>query len=89
MTIGTLIFIAEGISTYRNRVLVETFSPIMAHNARSKSRSIHQVLQMMGSILLLLGMMFIIANKIENKRSKTSPLRNTSLILSLFTLLAT
>ena len=89
MTIGTLIFIAEGISTYRNRVLVDTFSPIMAHNARSKSRSIHQVLQMMGSILLLLGMMFIIANKIEHKRSKTAPLRNTSLILSLFTLLAT
>lgn len=38
MTVGTLIFIAEGIAAYRNRVLVETFSPIMAHSLRAKVR---------------------------------------------------
>lgn len=36
MTIGTLIFVAEGIAAFRNRVLVETFSPIMANTLRTK-----------------------------------------------------
>lgn len=69
MTIGTLIFIAEGVAAYRNRILVETFSPIMAHSLRAKNRSIHQMLHIIGGTFLGFGMLFIVANKIEYKKT--------------------
>jgi hypothetical protein len=38
MTIGSFIFLAEGIVSFRNRSLVETLSPIMSHNKKTKVR---------------------------------------------------
>jgi hypothetical protein len=36
MSIGSLIFLAEGIVAYRNNGLLETLSPIMQHTKRTK-----------------------------------------------------
>jgi hypothetical protein len=36
MTIGSVLFLGEGIVAYRNNTLLETLSPIMQHNKRSK-----------------------------------------------------
>lgn len=65
MTIGTIIFLGEGIVSYRNRFLLESFSPIMQHSQRMKKRAIHQSMQMTGGLFIILGLLFIAANKIE------------------------
>lgn len=36
MTIGTILFLAEGIVSYRNDTLLEFLSPIMQHNKKTK-----------------------------------------------------
>ena len=36
MIIGTFLFLAEGIVAYHNRSLLETLSPIMQHNKKTK-----------------------------------------------------
>ena len=36
MTIGTIIFLAEGIISYRNSTLLDFLSPIMQHNKKVK-----------------------------------------------------
>lgn len=36
MTLGTFIFVAEGIASYRNHSLLDAFSPIMQHNKKVK-----------------------------------------------------
>ena len=36
MIIGTFIFLAEGVVAYHNRSLLETLSPIMQHNKKTK-----------------------------------------------------
>ena len=69
MTVGTIIFICEGIVAYRSRALVETLSPIMQHSKRVKVRVLHQTLQMIGTSFLGLGLLFIIAHKAEYKKS--------------------
>jgi hypothetical protein len=69
MTVGTIIFIAEGIVAYRSRALVETLAPIMQHSKRVKVRALHQTLQMVGSSFLGLGLLFIVAHKTEYKKS--------------------
>ena len=69
MTIGTIIFIAEGIVAYRSRALVETLAPIMQHSKRVKVRVLHQTLQMVGSSFLGLGLLFVVAHKTEYKKS--------------------
>lgn len=63
MTIGTVIFFAEGIVTYKNKMLLEIFSPIMQHNKRIKIRVIHQTLQMTGAAFIGMGLLFMLANK--------------------------
>jgi cytochrome b561 len=69
MTVGTIIFICEGIVAYRSRALVETLSPIMQHSKRVKVRTLHQTLQMIGTSFLGLGLLFIVAHKAEYKKS--------------------
>jgi len=69
MTVGTMVFISEGIVAYRNRALLETLSPIMQHSKRVKVRVLHQTLQMIGSAFLGLGLLFVVAHKAEYKKS--------------------
>ena len=69
MTVGTMVFISEGIVAYRNRALLETLSPIMQHSKRVKVRALHQTLQMIGSAFLGLGLLFVVAHKAEYKKS--------------------
>jgi Eukaryotic cytochrome b561 len=69
MSVGVLIFLAEGIVTYRNKKLAECLSPIMQHSARMKVRSLHSSLQVIGSSFLSLGMLFIFSHKAKWKKS--------------------
>lgn len=69
MSIGTLIFLAEGIVTYRNKKLAELLSPIMSHSSRIKYRSLHSSLQIIGSSFLGLGLLFILSHKAKWKKS--------------------
>ena len=41
MTIGTILFIAEGIVSYRNGLLLDMLSPIMQHNKKTKVSSVY------------------------------------------------
>lgn len=65
MSLGCLLFLGEGILSYRNRFLVDTLSPIMQHNSKTKVRAIHQASNVIGTSFLFFGFMFIIAHKIE------------------------
>lgn len=65
MTIGTVIFLAEGIVSYRNSALLDFLSPIMQHNKKIKVRAIHQSLQTTGGVFLALGMLLIASHKME------------------------
>lgn len=69
MTIGVLIFLAEGIVSYKNDSLLEAFSPIMQHTKKAKSRAIHQAMQITGSCFLLFGLLLIVSNKLEYQHS--------------------
>lgn len=69
MSIGTLIFFGEGLVAYRNRSMVETFSPIMQHNKKIKVRVIHQTMQMIGAAFLGMGLLFMFANKALEKKT--------------------
>lgn len=69
MTIGTIIFLAEGIASYRNSTLLDFLSPIMQHNKKVKVRAIHQSLQTTGGVFIILGMLFIASHKMELGKS--------------------
>eukprot|EP01038_Epipyxis_sp_PR26KG_P007103 gene7103-9692_t len=69
MVIGGLVFIGEGIVAYRNNVLLDTLSPIMQHTKRTKVRSIHQTMQIIGTSFIIFGFLIVIASKTENGRS--------------------
>lgn len=69
MSIGTLMFLAEGIVTYRNKKLGELLSPIMSHSSRIKYRSLHTAMQTIGSSFLVLGLLFIFSHKAKSKKS--------------------
>lgn len=69
MTLGCFIFIAEGITAYLNHTLLEAFSPIMQHNRKVKERAIHQSMQIIGACFIVMGLLFIIAEKIEIRES--------------------
>ena len=69
MTIGALVFLAEGITTYRNPTLLEVFSPIMQHGKKVKVRVIHQSLQIIGSFFIGMGLLFMFANKGFEKKT--------------------
>jgi hypothetical protein len=47
MIIGCFVFLSEGVVAYRNRSLLETLSPIMQHNKKTKVR-----VEMFRSIIL-------------------------------------
>lgn len=68
MIIGFLLF-GEAIITYRNKILLDTLSPIMQHQKIHKVRAIHQTLNTLGSSCIFLGLMFIFAYKVEAKKS--------------------
>eukprot|EP00608_Synchroma_pusillum_P005883 CAMPEP_0198420148 /NCGR_PEP_ID=MMETSP1452-20131203/705_1 /TAXON_ID=1181717 /ORGANISM="Synchroma pusillum, Strain CCMP3072" /LENGTH=233 /DNA_ID=CAMNT_0044140297 /DNA_START=23 /DNA_END=720 /DNA_ORIENTATION=+ len=65
MSLGTLLFVAEGVVSYRNRFLLEALADIMDGQRRSKNRAIHQTLQALGTAFILLGLLLILANKVE------------------------
>jgi hypothetical protein len=69
MTVGTLLFLAEGIVSYRNSSLLDFLSPIMQHNKKVKVRAIHHSLQTAGAVFISLGMLFIISHKMENEKT--------------------
>lgn len=69
MAMGVLIFLAEGIVTYRNKKLAECLSPIMQHSARMKVRSLHSSLQVIGSSFVGLGFMFILSHKAKLEKN--------------------
>jgi uncharacterized membrane protein len=69
MTIGVVIFLAEGIASYRNNALLDFLSPIMQHNKKMKVRAIHQTMQTTGGVFLALGLLFIAAHKLELGKS--------------------
>eukprot|EP01032_Pedospumella_encystans_P010249 gene10249-11999_t len=69
MAIGAVLFFGEGIVSYRNGTLLEILSPIMQRDRKSKVRAIHQTLQMGGALFIALGMLFIVAHKLENNKS--------------------
>ena len=69
MSIGTLIFIAEGIVLFRDRFLIESFSPIMEKSRRLKSRTIHQSLGVIGSAFLVMGLLFVWTSEVRVRHS--------------------
>jgi hypothetical protein len=75
MTVGTILFLAEGIVSYRNSSLLDFLSPIMQHNKKVKVRAIHHSLQTAGAVFICLGMLFIVSHKMENEKTilPTSP----------------
>jgi len=66
MIIGSLIFMAEGVVSYRNNAVLSAFAPIMAGSKRNKRFSIHRTLHIMGFAFLVLGFLFILSNKARN-----------------------
>ena len=70
LTVGLLIFFAEGILVKKNeRMLVDFLSPIMSGRRHKKTRTLHWVLQMTGTIFVGLGISFIVMHKIELGKS--------------------
>lgn len=65
MIFACCFFIPEGIVAYKNHFLLESLSPIMQHTKRVKVRAIHQTMQMLGLGLMLMGFLFILAEKME------------------------
>lgn len=56
MGLGCVLFMAEGVLAYRNRVLVNIFAPIMQHTKKRKARSLHQFLHVSLSRVALRGL---------------------------------
>lgn len=69
MIVGTLLCICQGVVAFRNRFLLESLSPIMQHNKRMKTRAIHQSMHIIGISFITLGFLFIVAHKVEMKRT--------------------
>lgn len=69
MTLGAFLFLGEGLVCYRNKFLVESFSPIMAKGKRTKNRALHHGLQSFAIVFLMLGLLFIWASEIKFQRS--------------------
>jgi hypothetical protein len=57
MILGTFIFFAEGVASYRNHSLLDAFSPIMQHNKRMKVS--YSVFCMPLIVISLLSIFFI------------------------------
>ncbi len=69
MIFSCCLFIPEGIVAYKNHFLLESLSPIMQHSKRMKVRAIHQTMQLIGFGLMLMGFLFIVAEKMEMHES--------------------
>jgi hypothetical protein len=69
MSIGTIIFLAEGVVAHSNHTLVDILGPIMQHNKKTKIRVIHQNLNTIGGAFLGMGLLFIFANKFMMNKS--------------------
>lgn len=69
MSMGTIIFIAEGIIAYKNSTLVDIFGTLMQGSRKQKVRAIHQTLQILGSLCLGLGLLLMFINKFIHGRS--------------------
>ena len=72
MSIGIFCLLGEGMVAYRNHSLYDSLSPIMQHNSKQKIRTIHQTCQVLGSSCIFLGLLFILAHKIDIKKSLLS-----------------
>ena len=55
MVIGGVICMSEGISTYRNQMLLYAFSPIMAGSTKNKLYAIHKTMQIFAVLFIALG----------------------------------
>mmetsp|Transcript_20824 Transcript_20824/g.24607 ORF Transcript_20824/g.24607 Transcript_20824/m.24607 type:complete len:283 (+) Transcript_20824:64-912(+) len=69
MTIGCVFLMSEGFLVYRNGSLVSIFDPIMAGTSKAKTRAIHIFLQVMSILFMLVGLIFIVANKLRHGKS--------------------
>lgn len=65
MSLGAFLFLGEGLVCYRNKFLMDSFSPIMAKGKRTKNRALHHGLQSFTLVFLLLGLLFIWASEIK------------------------
>ena len=54
MSIGMLC-IGEGLVSYKNKGLLDVFSPIMQHSRKVKARTIHRNIQSIGIVFLMTG----------------------------------
>jgi Eukaryotic cytochrome b561 len=66
-----------GVVAYRNKLLLEIFSPIMQHGSTTKNRTIHMTLQTLTGGFAVLGLTFIVANKLKAKHSATTLIPHT------------
>lgn len=83
LSLGLFIFFAEGLLVNKNeRMLVEFLAPIMSGRRHKKTRTLHWMLQMAGTIFVGLGISFIVMHKIELGKSIV-PMSLHSLIGSL------
>jgi hypothetical protein len=63
MSVGCLVFIAQAIVAQSNTTLVDVLGPLMQHGKKAKVRAIHQNLNTIGAFFLLVGLVFMFANK--------------------------
>lgn len=68
MSVAFALCLPEGLMVYRNKVLFDILSPIMAHGSRTKIRTIHLTLQMVAGACIALGFLFVVANKAAHRR---------------------
>jgi hypothetical protein len=72
MITGSLFFVGEGVAMFRNRLMVESLSPIMQKTKRTKVRTIHYAIMFAGGCFMLLGVCFIFLAK-HTKGESTIP----------------
>lgn len=63
MSFGAITFMSEALLVYRNGALTSMFAEIMAGTSKEKARAIHMTLQIAGCCFMILGYVFILANK--------------------------
>jgi hypothetical protein len=69
MVVGSLFFVGEGVAVFRNRLMVESLSPIMQKTKRTKVRTIHYAIMFAGGCFMMLGVCFIFVSKHNNGES--------------------
>ena len=90
MSFGFLFFLTEGLLCYNDGSLPQALFPIMKGPSRSleaqtrKTRVVHRSLQIMGTILILLGLSFVLAHKIRESGKAHRLTGETSSLWHLF-----